>query len=142
MYKILSREVSLCKRLLEDLHSIQKTTQNKTFLDRILVKSNKRLIILSIDKVSWIEAWGDYIKLHCDGKFYLIHQKICDMEIKLDPLRFLRVNRSAIVNIGHVKELEPMNHGDYLVTLGEGTQLNLSRNYRTRLFSLFENHLQ
>ena len=140
MYGSLSQDVILCKRILEELLSHQTGPLKKTYLTRMLVKSNRRLIIINIDNIYWIEAWGDYIRLHCNGKSHVVRQKICDVETQLDPQQFLRINRSAIINIGYVKELEPLNHGDFLITLLDNTQLNLSRNYRDRIYALFNDH--
>jgi DNA-binding LytR/AlgR family response regulator len=137
MYLSLSREVNSCKRILEELVSHQIDPPKKTYLNKVLVKCNKRLVVLNAGTIYWIEAWGDYIRLHCSDKTHVVRQKICDIEELLDPGQFLRINRSAIVNIEYVKELEPMNHGDYLVTLVNSTQLNMSRNYRERLDACF-----
>lgn len=141
MYGSLSQDVISCKHLLEELLAHQIGSQKKTYISKMLVKSNRRLIIIGIDNIYWIEAWGDYIRLHCNEKSYIVRQKICDIAIRLDPYRFLRISRSAIINIDYVKELEPLNHGDYLVTLRDSTKLNLSRNYRDRLSALFDNRL-
>lgn len=59
---------------------------------------------------------------------------------RLDPKQFLRIGRSAIVQVDRMKELEPLNHGDYIITLYDNTQLNLSRNYRNRLLAFFGSH--
>lgn len=142
IYGSLSQDVILCRHMLEELLSGQTGLLKKTYLKRILVKSNKRLMIINIDNICWIEAWGDYIRLHCKEKSHVVRQKICDIETQLDPQQFLRISRSAIVNIEHVKELEPLNHGDYLVTLVDNTQLNLSRNFREGIYTLFDNRPQ
>ncbi len=139
-FEALSQEVATCKRLLEDLCARRNGTRKQAYLNKMLVKSSKRLIIVYTDDIDWIEAWGDYVRLHCKGKSHIVRQKICDIETRLDPQRFFRIGRSAVVNIDRIKELEPMNHGDYLITLYDNTQLNLSRNYRDRLSALFTNH--
>jgi DNA-binding LytR/AlgR family response regulator len=141
LYESLSQDVILCKRFLEDLLVLQAGSKKKPYLNKILVKSNRHLIIIATDNIYWIEAWGDYIRLHCNGKSHLIRRKICDIATRLDPQRFLRIGRSAIINIEHIKELEPLNHGDYLITLVDNTQLNLSRNCRDRLSAMFDNSL-
>jgi DNA-binding LytR/AlgR family response regulator len=110
-------------------------------LQRMLVKSDGKLIILHISDIDWIEAWGDYVRLHCKGKTHIARQKIGDIERHLDEEQYFRISRSAIINIDRIKEMEPLNHGDYLVTLHDNTQLNLSRNYRVRLSALFDNSM-
>jgi len=111
--------------------------QSRTYLKRILVKSSGKLIIVSTENLDWIEAWGDYVRLHCKDKTYIDRHKIGELEIHLDPEQFLRIGRSAIINIDSMQELEPLNHGDYLVHLRDKTQLNLSRNYRDRFAAIF-----
>ena len=137
----LYRELNSCKRTLEDLLTRQADDQRQSYLKKMLVKSNGRLIIVRADDIDWIEAWGDYIRLHCKGKTHIVRQKVGDVEAQLDPKQFLRIGRSAIVNIDRIKELEPLNHGDHIISLYDNTQLNLSRNYRDRLIALFGNHL-
>jgi two-component system, LytTR family, response regulator len=108
-------------------------------LQRMLVKSEGKLILLHTRDIDWIEAWGDYVRLHCKGKTHISRQKISEIEQRLDQQQYFRINRSAIINIDRMKELEPLNHGDYLLTLQDDTQLNVSRNYRFRLSALFNN---
>jgi len=139
--KALYQELNSCKRTLEDLLAHQSGIQKQSYLTKMLVKLNGRLIILHTDEIDWVEAWGDYVRLHCKGKTHIVRQKISDVEARLDPKQFLRIGRSAIVNIDRIKELEPLNHGEYIISLQDNTQLNLSRNYRDRLIALFGNHL-
>jgi len=110
-------------------------------LQRMLVKSDGKLIVLHTNDIDWIEAWGDYVRLHCKGKVHIARQKIGDIELQLEQHQYIRINRSAIVNIDRMKELEPLNHGDYLLTLCDNTQLNVSRNYRIYLSALFNNSI-
>jgi two-component system LytT family response regulator len=137
----LYQELNSCKRSLEDLFARQTNVQKQSAQKKMLVKSNGRLIIVHIDDIDWIEAWGDYVRIHCKGKTHVVHQKVVDVEARLDPARFLRIGRSAIVNVDRIKELEPLNHGDYIIFLYDNTQLNLSRNYRDRLKALFNSIL-
>ena len=139
--EVLYQELNSCKRTLEDLLARQTSIQKESYLKKMLVKSNGRLIIVHTEEIDWIEAWGDYIRLHCKGKTHIVRQKVSDVEARLDPKQFLRIGRSAIVNSDRIKELEPLNHGDYIISLYDNTQLNLSRNYRDRLITLFGNHL-
>jgi two-component system LytT family response regulator len=138
---MLTQEVSSYKHLLEDLLKNQASAPQKTYFTKMLVKSSGRVIIIHTDNIDWIEAWGDYVRLHCKGKSHIIHRKIGEIETRLDPQRFLRIGRSAIINADRIKEMGSMNHGDYLITLHDNTQLNLSRNYRNCLSAMFDNHL-
>jgi two-component system LytT family response regulator len=139
-FNTISQEIAFYNGQLKDLLAHQTGTQRPAYLNKMLVKSNKRLIIMHVNDIDWIEAWGDYIRMHCQGKAHIVRRKIGEIETQLDPQQFLRIGRSAIINVDHIKELEPLNHGDYLITLNDNTQLNLSRNYRDRLITLFDNH--
>jgi len=133
----LNQELKTCKCILEDLLLRQSIVQEQSYHQRMLVKSNRRLIVVRTEDIDWIEAWGDYIRLHCKGKVHIVHQKVSDVEMQLNPKQFFRIGRSAIVNVDRIKDLEPLHHGDYLISLVDDTQLNLSRHYRDRLTSFF-----
>jgi two-component system, LytTR family, response regulator len=139
--EILMQEMTSQKHLLEELLKNQTIASKQKSLTKMLVKSNGRLMIVPSGDIDWIEAWGDYVRIHCKGKSYIVRQKIGDIEIRLDNQQFLRIGRSAIINTDRVKEMEPLNHGDYLITLYDNTQLNLSRNYRDRLSTMFDHYL-
>lgn len=133
----LIKEISSYKKLLEE----QRDRIKQKSLTKMLVKSNGRLIIIHSHDIDWIEAWGDYVRIHCKEKAFIIRQKISDIEMRLDKQQFLRIGRSAIINVDCIKEMEPLNHGDYLITLQNNTQLNLSRNFRECLSLMFDHYL-
>lgn len=111
----------------------------KKYLERLVVKSVGRVFFLKVDEIDWIEAAGNYVKLHTGREAHMIRETMNGIEGKLDPDKFLRIHRSTVVNIDRIKELHPMFSGDYAVILRNGTELALSRNYRERLLELFEN---
>jgi two-component system LytT family response regulator len=111
----------------------------KKYLERFVVKSVGRIFFLKTDEIDWIEAAGNYLKLHVGRDSHLIRETMNSIEAKLDPDKFRRIHRSTVVNIDRIKELHPMFSGDYAVILRNGTELTLSRNYRERLIELFEN---
>lgn len=111
----------------------------KKYLDRLVVKSVGRVFFLKTDEIDWIEAAGNYVKLHVGRESHMIRDTMNGIEAKLDPDKFLRIHRSTVVNIDRIKELHPMFSGDYAVILRNGTELALSRNYRERFTELFEN---
>jgi two-component system LytT family response regulator len=112
----------------------------KKYLDRLVVKAVGRVFFLKSDEIDWIEAAGNYVKLHVGREAHMIRETMNGIEAKLDPEKFLRIHRSTVVNIDRIKELHPMFSGDYAVILRNGTELALSRNYRERFTELFENH--
>ena len=111
----------------------------KKYLDRLVVKSVGRVFFLKSDEIDWIEAAGNYVKLHVGRESHMIRETMNGIEAKLDPEKFLRIHRSTVVNIDRIKELHPMFSGDYAVILRNGTELALSRNYRERFTELFDN---
>ncbi|HLA94842.1 MAG TPA: LytTR family DNA-binding domain-containing protein [Pyrinomonadaceae bacterium] len=111
----------------------------KKYLERLVVKSVGRVFFLKIDEIDWIEAAGNYVKLHVGRESHMIRETMNGIEAKLDPDKFLRIHRSTVVHIDRIKELQPMFSGDYAVILRDGGELALSRNYRERFLELFEN---
>lgn len=100
---------------------------------RLMVRSDGRLYFVRIDDIDWVEAAGNYVKLHVGRDTHLMRETMSGIEKMLDPSRFLRIHRSAIVNLDRVREMQPWFSGEYTVILRDGTQLRLSRVYRDRL---------
>ncbi|HEV2129508.1 MAG TPA: LytTR family DNA-binding domain-containing protein [Longimicrobiaceae bacterium] len=107
-------------------------------LDRLVVRSGARITFLRTDEVEWIDAEGNYVRLHVGKKSYLLRETMSGIEAKLDPERFIRIHRSTIVNIECIKSLETLFQGEYVVHLEDGTKLTSSRGYRDRLHALME----
>ncbi len=103
--------------------------------DRLMVRSDGRLYFIRLDDIDWIEAAGNYVKLHVGRDTHLMRETMAGIEKMLDSSRFLRIHRSAIVNLDRVREMQPWFSGEYTVILRDGTQLRLSRVYRDRLES-------
>ena len=101
--------------------------------ERLIVKTGGRLFFLRVDEIDWIEAAGNYVRLHVGKDAHLLRETMNSIEARLDPKLFLRIHRSRIVNMERVKELHPWFNGDYAVILRDGTKLMLSRGYRDRL---------
>jgi two-component system LytT family response regulator len=103
-------------------------------LDRILLKGAGRVRLLPVDQISWIEAEGMYVKLHTrDGSVHLHRGLLGSLESSLDGHRFVRIHRSAIVNIDLVSELRQDAHGDYVAVLRDQTEVRVGRRFRDRL---------
>jgi two-component system, LytTR family, response regulator len=105
----------------------------KKYLERLVVKSTGRVFFLRTDEIDWIEAAGNYVKLHVGNDSHLIRETMNAVEAKLSPDMFVRIHRCHIVNIEQVRELQPWFNGEYVVFLKNGTRLTLSRGYRERL---------
>ena len=112
---------------------IIKTEPGPTRLDRLVVKSGGRVFFLRTDQIDWIEAAGNYVRLHLGEESHLFRETMNRMEARLDGRRFVRIHRSRIVNTERVKELQPWFNGEHVVILQNGTRLTLSRGYREKL---------
>jgi len=106
---------------------------SRTRTDRFVVKSGGRIFFVRTGEIDWIEAAGNYVKLHVGNDSHLIRETMNAVETKLSPELFVRIHRCHIVNIEQVRELQPWFNGEYVVFLKNGTRLTLSRGYRERL---------
>ena len=100
------------------------------FIERLVTRSDGKIRIIRVDDIDYIEAAGNYAKIHVGGKMHLVREGMNSLESKLDPAKFLRVHRSVIVRIDRIKELESLYQGDYVVVLHDGTRLTTGRKYR------------
>jgi two-component system LytT family response regulator len=105
-------------------------TGGRAFLTRFIVTSAGREVPVPVGAVDWIEAAGDYVKLHCGDKSLLVRGRMANLEGTLDPRHFGRIHRGAIARFDRVRELRPTGHGEYEVFLTTGAVLQLSRTYR------------
>jgi two-component system, LytTR family, response regulator len=103
------------------------------YIERIVIKSGGRIFFVNVDEIDWVEAAGNYVRLHVKDKSHLLRETMDAMSAKLAADRFLRIRRSLIVNIGQIKVLQPLFKGEYQITLQDGTQLRSSRRYRDQL---------
>lgn len=124
------RAGDLGKRLMALVQDIKPEPQR---LDRLVVKSAGRVFFLKTDDIVWIEAAGNYVRLHLAEDSHLFRETMNGIEARLDPRRFVRIHRSRIVNSDRIKELQPWFNGEYVVVLQNGTRLTLSRGYREKL---------
>lgn len=120
------------------LAALLETLEQPRRPERIAVKDNGKVYFLRVEEIDWVEAYGNYVKLHVGPQTHLLLQTMAGMESRLDPERFLRIHRSTIVNIDRIASLEPLFHGEYAVTLLDKTVVTLSRGYRERLQELIE----
>jgi two-component system, LytTR family, response regulator len=95
--------------------------------DRVLVPEGDRIVPLQVARITWIKAEGDYARVHCSGKSYLVYRTLNELEGRLDSAEFLRVHRSAIVRVDQIAEIQPADSGRYSLTLSDGTRLIVSR---------------
>ena len=107
-------------------------------LQRLVVRKLNREFILSIGDIDRIEADGNYVTVYVKGDSYPLRESLVTLERKLDQAHFARVHRGHIVNIDRIREIQPWDHGDYRIVLKDGSFVNFSRRYRSRLNHLFQ----
>jgi two-component system LytT family response regulator len=108
-------------------------TSERRYLTRIPVRSDGRLIVVSMSEVEWIAAADNYVTLHAGAQRHMVRDTMGRLERELDPEVFVRIHRSTIVRVDAIKELIPDFHGDYTVVLKSGARLTLSRTYRGKV---------
>ena len=106
---------------------------SRTFVSRLLVKDGEKEILLSVEKVDWIEASDYYCCLHVRGRRYMLREPIAVLNDKLDPRKFVRVHRSSIVNLDQIREIHRDGQTEGTVVLNDGQRLRMSRTGRQKL---------
>ena len=104
-------------------------------VQRVLVKERDRRYFVEVQDIDWLEAAGNYVRLHVAGQVHLFRGTMVQMEQSLDPQQFARVHRSCIVNLSRVKEIQPWFSGDYVLILKNGAKLKMGRAFRTQFES-------
>ena len=118
-----SRE-DVAERIVATLEQIKR--QDK-YLDRLTVSENGRILFVKTKEIDWIEANGNYLRLHVGARTHEMRETLNSLVRKLDPRDFLRIHRSTIVNVHLIKEIQPWFHGYHLVLLQNGQELRMSR---------------
>lgn len=118
------------------LAALRDARSHETRSDRLAFRSEGRVFFLRADEIDWVEAEGNYVRLHVGTTTHLLRETLSSMETQLPADRFLRISRSTLVNLDRVREVQPLFYGDHVVILKDGTQLTLTRNYREKLEAL------
>jgi two-component system LytT family response regulator len=103
------------------------------WLTRVAVRTGGRTVFIDLSTVEWMDAADNYVRLHVKQREYLVRETLASLEAQIDPGRFVRVHRSAIVQIDRVAEIRAQSHGDAELRLEEGTRVPVSRTWRERL---------
>ena len=107
-------------------------------LTRFVVRSAEEISFVKANDVAWIESAGNYVRLHTPAGERIVRASLRELESRLDPAVFVRVHRSAFVNLDFVQKLEPYFHGEFVITLRDGSRLTSSRTYSARLRALLK----
>lgn len=137
------RAGELSEKLLALLSSVrdgpkETGSSGSVFLERMVIKSAGRVFFVRVDEIDWIEAAGNYLRLHIGSESHLHRETLTRLESRLDPANFIRIHRSFLVNIDRIREMQPWAHGEFVVILNSGKRLTSSRGYRERLQKLLE----
>ena len=111
-------------RIMQALASLQ---QRDAYLERIPVREDERVVLVDVDEIVWIKASGNTVRLHLADRMHELRETMAALATRLDPRRFARVHRSAIINIRRVKDIHPWFNGYHVVTMDTGQQLRMSR---------------
>jgi two-component system, LytTR family, response regulator len=101
--------------------------------DRLMIRSSGRITFIKTTDVDWLEAADNYVRVHSGKESHLIRETMANLESDLDSRRFVRVHRSAIINVDAIEEIRSMFHGDYSIRLRTGAEIPLGRTFRERL---------
>jgi two-component system, LytTR family, response regulator len=102
------------------------------------IRDDAGTVRLDVKTIDWIDAAGDYMCVHAEGRTYVLRETMKSLESVLDPGIFQRVHRSTIVNVRRVRRLRPHTNGEYFLTLDDGQEIKLSRSYRDRVDQLLQ----
>jgi len=106
------------------------------FAERLVVNTSGRVVFLRVEDIDWLEASGNYVMIHAGREKHLMRDTLRALEERLDPGRFVRLHRSAIVNVERLRELLPWSRGEQVAVLTDGTQLTIGRAFRERLLAV------
>jgi len=135
MTRIKSRLADYGVRKIEQqlLQMVSEAAVSERRWDRLVVKAGGTTRFIRAVDIDWIEGAGVYVNLHVTGKELLYRAALHELAEKLDPMQFVRIHRSTIVNIDSILQLEPISHGEFEVVMKNETRLRVSRNYRAEL---------
>jgi two-component system LytT family response regulator len=102
----------------------------RRFAKRLLVQKAGREIFLPVDRLDWAASDRNYVHLHAGGETYTIRGTLESLAQQLDPEQFVRINRSELVNLDRVKEMQPWFHGERRILLKDGSELTWTRRFR------------
>ena len=121
-----------CEDILRRLASGESITTN-SYPDILAIKDGSEVTRVAINEIQWIDAAGDYMCVHATEKTHIMRRTMKELENDLDPKKFVRAHRSAIVNINFVQKMISHISGEYHLILNNGTELKVSRSHRDRV---------
>ena len=128
-----ANRLSLRKQLAALMSGVGQPPTEPQPMDCFVAKSKGRVIFVRSAEIDWVETANNYVKLHVADETHLMRETMANVEARLPADRFLRISRSAIVNLERMRELQRLPNNGYAIILKNGDQLSLSRGYRKRL---------
>jgi two-component system, LytTR family, response regulator len=125
-------EMERLKRML-DMHSSRERR-----VERIAIRVGERTYLQRVEEIEWVEADGKYVKIHVGGKTYAMRETMKSMEARLQDFRFIRISRSAIVNLDRVRVIQPWFKGDLVLIMESGAEVTTTRGFREDLRELLD----
>jgi two-component system, LytTR family, response regulator len=118
------------------LNGLRSGEESKSYAVRFMVKDGVKEILLPVEKIDWVEAAEYYCCLHADGRSYMLRETISDLSERMDPRQFVRIHRSAIVNLDRIREIYREGATQASIRLADGQMLKMSKAGRGRLLAL------
>jgi two-component system LytT family response regulator len=109
------------------ISSLERLATTQPYPDRLAIPKHGRVLFVATKEIDWIEAEGNYVRLHVGNRAHEFRETLTSLEQKLNPAEFLRIHRSTIVNVQRIKEIQAWFHGHHRVLLENGTELRMSR---------------
>jgi two-component system LytT family response regulator len=103
---------------------------NQPSLNRLIIKESGRVHFLELPKIIWIEAFDYYVKIHVEGRFYLLRESMKKLMEGLPAEMFIRIHKSSIININYLKFIEIIGNGEYMAHMNSGNELKVSRSFK------------
>ncbi|HEY5807116.1 MAG TPA: LytTR family DNA-binding domain-containing protein, partial [Povalibacter sp.] len=122
----------------ETLREQLESTTGQRYAEVLPIRDDNDTVRLNVSTIDWIDAAGDYMCVHAEGRTYVLRETMKSLAEILDPKIFQRVHRSTIVNVKRVRRLRPHTNGEYFLTLEDGQEIKLSRSYRDRVDQLLQ----
>ena len=120
------------------MRKVLQSIQRRAHAERFLVRGPTHLYFVNASEVEWIDAASNYVRLHAGGRIHFVRDTVKGIASRLPPERFVRVHRSVIVNLDFIQRLEPFEHGEYTITMRDGSRVRSSRSYNERLRALLQ----
>jgi two-component system LytT family response regulator len=110
--------------------------RSRGYAERLVIHDAGRVVFLKVEEIDWLQASGNYVQIHAGRERFLMRDTMRALGERLDPAKFVRLHRSAVVNIERLRELLPWSRGEQVAVLRDGTQLTIGRAFRERLLAV------